>query len=134
MVISWAFAALPTKYRMQFFKVLTSLSVSLDFHKFQAFLLPRFQVTFFFFPLFEHPQVFGPEWLCDMVRETKDFLSFRDKLYNTNNSNWENLQRLQVKKNTKHKMVIKKVAFSDTVILGKAKRFYNIGFSKKTLM
>ena len=48
MVISWAFAALPTKYRMQFFKVLTSLSVSLDFHKFQAFLLPRFQVTFFF--------------------------------------------------------------------------------------
>ena len=61
MVISWAFAALPTKYRMQFFKVLTSLSVSLDFHKFQAFLLPRFQVTFFFFSHFEHPQVFGPE-------------------------------------------------------------------------
>ena len=48
MVISWVFAALPTKYRMQFFKVPTSLSVSLDFHKFQAFLLLRFQVTFFF--------------------------------------------------------------------------------------
>lgn len=49
MVISWVFAALPAKYRTQFFKVPTSLSVSLDFHKFQAFLLPRFQVTFFFF-------------------------------------------------------------------------------------
>ena len=48
MIISWVFAALPTKYRMQFFKVATSLSVSLDFHKFQAFLLLRFQVTFFF--------------------------------------------------------------------------------------
>lgn len=107
MVISWVFAALPAKYRTQFFKVPTSLSVSLDFHKFQAFLLPRFQVTFFFFSFWTSTGL-GPEWLCDMVRETKDFLSFRDKLCNINNSSWENLQRLQVKKNTKHKMVIKK--------------------------
>ena len=76
MVISWVFAALPAKYRTQFFKVPTSLSVSLDFHKFQAFLLPRFQVTFFFFSHFEHPQVLGQsDYVTWWERQKTFFLS-----------------------------------------------------------
>lgn len=52
-------------------------------------------------------------------------LSFKDKLYNTNNGSWENLQILQIKKI--YKMVIQRAAFSDTIILWKAKRFIILG-------
>lgn len=52
------------------------------------------------------------------------------KLYKTNNDSWENLQRLQMKKI--YTMVIKGVAFSDTIILWEAKRFILLDLLRST--